>query len=204
MVSHRPASERGPPYRVPSVVVIGTSAGGLTALSDLLSNLPADLPAAVLIVQHISPTFKSQLAEILRARTALPVRQARSGMRMKHANVYIAPPDQHLMVKDSGLLMLSGGEPVNYSRPAIDPLFISAAVAFKERVLAVMLSGFGKDGSEGVRAVHEHGGHVIAQNEETSEHFAMPRAAIGTGCVDYVLPLAKIPEQILKLLQDHD
>jgi two-component system, chemotaxis family, protein-glutamate methylesterase/glutaminase len=201
MASHRPVSQRGPPHPVPSVVVIGSSAGGLTALSDLLGNLPADLPAAVLIVQHLAPTVKSQLAEILRKHTALSVEQARSGMRMQQAHVYVAPPDHHLVVNDSGVLMLTGSDRVNYSRPAIDPLFMSAAAAFKERVLAVMLTGFGKDGSDGVRAVRAHGGHVIAQDEKSSEHFAMPGSAIGTGSVDYVLPLAEIPAQILKLLR---
>jgi two-component system chemotaxis response regulator CheB len=204
MATHRPASQRDSPNPIPNLVVIGTSAGGLIALSDLLGNLPDDLPAAVLIVQHLSPTFKSQLVEILRRRTALPIQQARSGMRVKQANVYVAPPDHHMVVQPTGTLLLSGSERVNYSRPAIDPLFISAAVAFKEKVLAVMLSGFGKDGSEGVRAVRSHGGQVIAQDEATSEHFEMPRAAIGTGSVDYVLPLAEIPGQILKLLRAHD
>jgi two-component system, chemotaxis family, protein-glutamate methylesterase/glutaminase len=173
-------------------VAIAASAGGLSALSQVLTNLPADFPAAIVVVQHLAPDYPSSMAQILNKRTRLEVRQAVDGDRLLPGLVLIAPPDFHLLVNPDFTLTLSHTELIHHVRPSADPLFISLAAHYRERAVAVVLTGTGKDGSLGLLAVKKWGGLVIAQDEATSAFFGMPGAAIGTGNVDMVLPLDKI------------
>jgi len=183
-----------------SVVALAASAGGLTALSRVLTELPAHLPVALLVVQHLDPHHRSLMADILGRRTALRVKQAAEGDRFLPGTVYVAPPDRHLLANTDGTLSLSRTELVHFVRPSADLLFESVAATSKQRAIAVVLTGTGVDGTMGVRAIKKMGGTVIVQNEQTSEFFGMPSAAIQTGCADFILPLDEIPKALLALV----
>lgn len=182
------------------VVVIGASAGGLAALSILLRELSAGFPAPVAVVLHLSPNYPSVLATVMSRFTRLPVRWATEGTRMDPGTVYVAPPDRHLVFQYNGAASLLHSAPVHFSRPSVDLLFSSAARAFGDRTLAVILTGNGYDGSAGAAEVHAVGGVVIAQDEASSEFFSMPREAIESGGVSYVLPLARIGAAVRRLV----
>jgi two-component system, chemotaxis family, protein-glutamate methylesterase/glutaminase len=196
----RLAIRAGLPRSPFEVVAIAASAGGLRALSVVLSALPAHFPASVAVVQHLDPRHRSMMADILSRRTTLRVKQAEEGDRLTAAMVYIAPPNRHLLISAGGVLTLSSSELVHFVRPSADLLFESVADTFKERAIAVVLTGTGSDGSMGVRAVKKMGGTVIAQDEATAEFFGMPGAAIHTGCVDFVLPLDEIAGALVTLM----
>jgi two-component system chemotaxis response regulator CheB len=182
------------------VVAVGSSAGGLAALTQLMSLLPGDLPAAMLVVQHLDPRHRSLMAEILARRTSLTVKQAEDGEWIDVATVYIAPPDKHLLANPDRTLSLTQSELVHFVRPSADLLFESVAAAFRERAIAVVLTGSGSDGAMGVRAIKKMGGTVIAQDEHTSEYFSMPSASIDTGAVDFVLPIEEIASALVSLV----
>lgn len=182
------------------VVALAASAHGLDALTRVLSTLPADFPAAIAIVQHLSPKYPSRFAEILNRRTLLQVQEAEQGGYLNPGKVLIAPPDYHLLVDSDGRVSLSQSAKVHFVRPSAEILFESVANNFKERAIAVVLTGGDGDGSTGVRAIKKMGGKVIAQDRATSKTWGMPAAAIATGCVDWVLPLDKIGEAITNLV----
>jgi two-component system chemotaxis response regulator CheB len=190
------ANERGGP---PPVVAIGSSAGGITALRYIVAELPSDLPAAVLVVQHLDPTYHSVLPELLAQVGAVNVHQAAQDMRVIAGEVLIAPPDQHLILREDLTISLTDDPRTHFVRPSADVLFSSVARVSSSRAIGVVLSGGGTDGADGVRAIKAAGGTVIAQDEESSEVFGMPSAAIATGDVDLVLPLDEIPRAIDKL-----
>ena len=179
---------------------MAASAGGLTALSSVLAELPAGFPASILVVQHLDPRHRSLMADIMSRRTRLDVKQAEEGDRLQAGRVYIAPPNRHLLLNPDGTLSLSQSELVHFVRPSADLLFESVAASYRERAIAVVLSGSGGDGSWGVKAIKKTGGTVIAQNESTSEFFGMPGAAIASGMVDFVLPLAEIAPALVTLV----
>jgi len=182
------------------VVAVAASAGGLKALSDLLSALPAEFPAAVVVVQHLDPRHRSLMADILSRRTALNVKQAEDGDSLGAGTVYIAAPNRHLLVNPDGSLSLAQTELVHFVRPSADLLFESVAATYRDRAIAVVLTGSGSDGTMGVKAVKKMGGTVIAQDESTSEFFGMPSAAISTGSVDFILPLKEIAAALVTLV----
>lgn len=187
-----------------SVVAICASAGGINALSQVLSALPADFPAAITVVQHSSRNFPSMLPDILSRRIALPVKQAEEGDVLQPKWVYIAPNNQHLLVNSDGTLSLSRSELVHFVRPSADLLFESVAASFRQQAIAVVLTGTGCDGAVGVKAIKQMGGVAIAQDRATSEFFSMPEAAINTGAVDYVVPLSQIADTLLRLVTVKD
>lgn len=186
------------------VVAIAASAGGLDALSEVLSHLPADFPGAIVIVQHLDRRHRSLMADILGRRTSLVVRQATEGDRLQGGTVYVAPPDFHLLVNPDGTLSLSKSELVHFVRPSADLLFESLAASYQDRTIAIVLSGTGSDGVMGVQAISKMHGTVIAQDEATSKFFGMPSAAIQTGCVDFTLPLEEIAPAILTLMKEEN
>ena len=182
------------------IVALAASAGGLSALSQVLSDLPGDFPAAIVIVQHLDPRHRSLMAEILSRRTHIRVKQAEEGDSLTPATVYIAPPDRHLLVNPDATLSLSQSKLVHFVRPSADLLFESVAASFEDRAIAVVLTGTGSDGAMGVRAIKKMGGTVIVQDEKTSEFFGMPSAAIQTGNVDFTLPLNEISSALVTLV----
>jgi two-component system chemotaxis response regulator CheB len=181
------------------VVALAASAGGLTALCRILSALPVDFPAAVVVLLHRTAQEPNLLAEILGRRTALRVEGAREGAVLRPATVFVAPPGFHLLVNAEGVLSLSQSAKVRFVRPSADRLFESLATSLKERVIAVVLTGGGSDGSGGVALIKTMGGTVIAQDVRTAEAPGMPMAAIATGQVDAVLALEAIAPALVRL-----
>jgi two-component system chemotaxis response regulator CheB len=182
------------------VVALAASAGGLSALSEVLAPLPVDFRAAIVLVQHLDPKHKSMMAEILGRRTSLTVRQAADGDQISPGGVWVAPPAHHMLVNGDGMISLTRTELVHFVRPSADLMFDSMAAGYHERSIAVVLTGTGVDGEMGVRAVKKMGGTVIAQDQATSEYFGMPGAAIKTGCVDLILPLNEIAPKLIGLV----
>jgi two-component system chemotaxis response regulator CheB len=186
------------------LVALAASAGGLNALSQVLAGLPGDFPATILVVQHLDPRHRSLMADILSRRTALQVKQAEEGDQVIAGTTYIAPPNRHLLVNPDYTLSLSQSEMVHFVRPSADLLFESAAAVYKDRAIAVVLSGTGSDGSMGVKAIKKMGGTVIAQDEQSSEFFGMPSATIQTASVDFILPLGEIAAALVTLVVGGD
>src|SRR5688500_10764807 len=183
-----------------SIVAMAASAGGLNALSQVLAALSADFPLAIVVVQHLDRHHRSLMATILGRRTGLRVAQAAHGDRATPGTVHLAPPDHHLLVDANGVLTLTHTELVHFVRPSADLLFESTAASYRERAIAVVLSGSGSDGAMGVKAIKKMGGTVIVQDEKTAEFFGMPGAAQQTGLVDFILPLAEIAPALRTLL----
>lgn len=184
----------------PWLITIAASAGGIQALQTLLSQLPSDLPAAVVIVQHRTPTVRSLLTAILAKRTRMEVRDARDGDRVAPGIIYIARPDLHLTIGPGQRFMHVDGARVRGLLSSANPLLDSVAGSFKDRAIAVVLTGSGMDATDGVQAVKAHGGIVIAQDPATAEHRSMPASAINTGAVDFVLPLEAIPLKLAAIV----
>jgi len=181
-----------------SLVVVAASAGGLAALSELLMGLPAEFPLPIAVVQHVDPRRANQLVNILSRRTSMRVKEAAGGDPLTAGVVYVAPPDEHMIVAENATIQLSHTAPIHFLRPSADRLFETAALACG-RVIAVILTGTGSDGAVGVAAIKAAGGAVIVQDEASSAFFGMPRAAIDTGVVDFVLPLDRIGSALLSL-----
>ncbi len=180
------------------LVVIGASLGGPRALATLLRNLPPAFPVPIAIVQHIADGFTEGLASWLAGEARLDVHEARDGETLAAGRVVLAPTGRHLLVGD-GFVRLSDAPPVETFKPSVTPLFLSAARAYGARVCGVILTGMGRDGAEGLKAIHDAGGATLAQDEATSAVFGMPRAAIEVGAVDRVLPLDEIPRTLREL-----
>jgi two-component system CheB/CheR fusion protein len=177
------------------LVVVGSSAGGIDALSTLVAVLPADFPAALVIAQHLDPHHESHLADILARHSVLPVRIATHQAPLEPGVVYVVPANQHVEIEQGTLVLSPEGS--ERSKPSIDRLFTSAAAAYGERLIAVILSGTGSDGASGARAVKEAGGTVLSENPATAQFPGMP-LALGPTTVDMVADL----EQLGSLLRD--
>lgn len=190
---------RGPPHGSADfpIVGIGASAGGLEACTKLLGALPPDNGMAFILVQHLDPTHESMMAELLAYRTSMTVVQATNGMQLERRHLYIIPPGSYLSVSN-GALHLSEPGARHGARLPFDFLLRSLAGEYGERAICVILSGTGADGSLGLKAVKEKGGLVIAQDPDEAAFDGMPRNAILTGAVDLVLPLASIPDALIK------
>jgi two-component system chemotaxis response regulator CheB len=201
----RPAVERPVRRRTTTspaeIVVIGSSTGGPNALTEVLSGLPADFPAPIVIVQHLPANFTPFLARRLDAAGPLSVHEAATGDRLVPGEAWIAPGDRHLEVHatSAGLeLRTTDGPLVNSCRPAADVLFNSASAACGASTLAVVLTGMGQDGLAGCRAIRKAGGQVIAQDRETSVVWGMPGQVTGAGLADAVLPVSEIGAEIVR------
>ena len=200
-----PGAPPPPPRRVRrDVVVVGASAGGVRALIGLVCALPAGFAAAVLVVLHVPAGLPSRLAEILGDAGPLPASPAEDGEALVSGRIYVAPPDRHLTVGDGGGgggIRLGHGPRENHARPAIDPLFRSAAACFGPRVAGVILSGALYDGSRGLAAVKAAGGAALVQDPEEALVGGMPRAALAATEVDGVLPVKGLAARLAQLAE---
>ena len=180
-------------------VAIGTSAGGIDALSVLLPALPADLRAAVFVVIHVPRQRPSHLVEIFQPRCALPVREALDKDRVEPGTVYFAPPDYHLLIDRGPALALSVDDLVNFSRPSVDVLFESAADVYGARLLGIILTGASPDGAAGLQAIRRAGGTTIVQEPANAQVAIMAEAALKQGPADHVLTLDAIAARLATL-----
>jgi two-component system chemotaxis response regulator CheB len=187
----------------PWLIAIAASAGGIQALRELLAAMRADLPAAIVILQH-RPADKASFLEQILARSAhWPVASARDQTPIAPHVIYVAQPDLHLIVDSNRRFSYIDGTRVRGLLSSANPLFASAAAVFRNRMIAVVLTGSGMDATDGVQAVKACGGIVIAQDPATAEHGGMPQSAIKTGAVDYVLPIAAIAPILAAIVEDH-
>lgn len=188
-----------PSGRAAQLVAIGASTGGPAALQQLLAALPASFPAPVLVVQHIARGFVRPLADWLGAAGPLKVRIAAAGERSVPGTVYLAPDDAHLRVGPGGTIVLADTPPVGGFRPSASALFESVGGLHGAGAVAVILTGMGDDGVAGLRAAHAAGTRVLAQDEESSVVYGMPREAALAGVVDEILPLSEIAARLVAL-----
>ncbi|MBD2058667.1 chemotaxis protein CheB [Oculatella sp. FACHB-28] len=175
------------------IVVIGASAGGVQALLELVQLLPANFGASIFIVLHTSPTLPSRLPKLLQTAGHLSVTHAVDQAEIYPGHIYVAPPDRHLLIKP-GWMQVVLGPKENRFRPAIDPLFRTAALAYGDRVIGVLLSGALYDGTAGLFDIKQHGGLTIVQDPEEAFVSALPRHAIAHVAVDHILPIAGIAQ----------
>ncbi|GAB6388468.1 chemotaxis protein CheB [Stutzerimonas marianensis] len=187
------------PSRPVDAVVIGASAGGLAALSVLVSGLPSAYRMPLLMVQHVPPTGPTQLVEIFQRKTDLKVREAGDKEPVRGGTLYFAAPGYHLLVESDLSLALSQDDAMHFSRPSIDVLFESAADVWGERVAGILLTGANEDGAAGLQAIGQAGGVTIVQDPDDAEVATMPRAALQRFAPDYLLPLRDIHRLLREL-----
>jgi two-component system chemotaxis response regulator CheB len=180
------------------VIVMGASAGGFDPLKVILAALPADLAAAILIVVHTAPESPGHLPRVFGRHCTLPVGNAMDGEPLRSGQVYVAPPDRHMLIED-GCVRITRGPKENFSRPAIDPLFRSAAQDFGRRTIGVVLSGCLDDGTAGAWAIKKRGGVTIAQDPAEATFPSMPRSACAHVEMDYCLPAREIAAVLTSL-----
>src|SRR5262245_23021014 len=177
-------NERGPHF---TIVGIGASAGGLEALEILFENMPADTGMAFVVLQHLSPDFESRMDELLARKTSIAIHRVVDGIRVEPNSIYLIPPRKEMIIS-GGRLLLTDKDPERGLTLPIDQFFRSLANDLGGLAVGVILSGTGSDGSRGIRAIHDAGGLVLVQNEETARFDGMPRAAQATGIVDLTMP----------------
>lgn len=186
-----------------NIIVVGASAGGFEAIKTLAAGLPTDLPAAVLMVWHMSPDVRGILPQALSRVTDLPVSHAFDGEEIVDGRIYVAPPDRHLIV-EPGRVRVTRGPKENRFRPAVDPLFRSAALHYERNVIGVILSGALDDGSSGLWTVKLRGGTAVVQDPWDAEVPSMPENAIRAVTVDHVVSVAEIPGLLVKLVHEEE
>jgi len=199
-----PAARRLPPNQVRGwVVAIGISCGGPQTLMEMLPVFPSDF-VPILVTQHMPPQFTPSFAQHLGQACAMRVVHASDGQPVAHGTIYIAPGDRHLRLRRSGIdlrIALDAGEKVSGHRPSVDAMFFSAAHTCAPRCVGVIMTGMGHDGAEGIVRLHQAGCPTIAQDEQTSLVYGMPKAAVATGCVHHVVPLDEIPQTIARIIR---
>ena len=183
----------------PGIIVLAASLGGLRAIEVLLGALPAELPVPIVVVQHLSDRYPTQLARILRGKTRLAVDWIEPHTKLRAGAVHVAPPGSHAIIDGKRSVALFDAPRINFARPAADPLFASAAAHFGAHAIAVVLTGRLFDGASGALAIRRAGGLVIAQDPATCPAPGMPRAAIAAGAAQFVLPPTAIARAIVAL-----
>ena len=193
------SSSSGPATPLPAVVTVGASAGGVAALLTLCAALPAELAAPILVVLHIGAN-PSVLPMLLSTHGNNRAVHARDGQVLEKGTIYVAPPDHHMLVED-GALRLTRGPKEHHTRPAIDPLFRSAARAYGSRTIGVVLSGRLDDGTAGLRAIKDCGGVALVQDPDEAEHPSMPQSALRAIAVDGCLPLMALADELRRRVE---
>lgn len=182
------------------LVGIGASAGGLEAIREFVKHLPEDLPAAYVIVQHLSPDHHSLLTTLVDRETKLRVQDVSDGVPIERNTIYVTPPSWDISVEDKLLRLVQPSQHSGSPRPSVDRFFRSAAESFGEQAVGIIFSGTGSDGSYGFQAIQAAGGITIAQDDQTAKYDGMPLAAVETGCVDLVLPPTEIAQKLQRIL----
>lgn len=187
------------------IIAIGTSTGGPRALQDVIPLFPADIPAAILIVQHMPPGFTKSLSTRLDSLSNINVKEAEDGDILKAGWAYVAPGDYHMLVNKSGAeeykIEVNHEPLVTGHRPSVNAMMTSVAECGHKNVIAVMMTGMGSDGSEGILKIKRTGGKTIAQNEDTCVVYGMPKSAVNIGAIDKVVPLQEITSTVLNFME---
>lgn len=181
-------------------ILLGASTGGPKVLYNVITKLPSDIGVPIFVVQHMPAGFTKAFAERLDKNSHLKVLEAKDGDLIQRDTVYVAPGGYHMLIRNN-TISLDLSPSIHGVRPAVDKLFISASEVYKGNILACVLTGMGKDGAEGARVIKSKGGYILAQDEDTSTVYGMPRAAYETGCVDRVLPDIKIADEIVRIVR---
>jgi two-component system CheB/CheR fusion protein len=179
------------------IVGIGASAGGLEAFGQFFNHMPADSGMAFVLVPHLDPTHKSIIGELLSKYTRMKIAQAKDGMKVQQNNVYIIPPDKNIAILNGTLQLIEPAERRGLRHP-VDFFFRSLAEDQRDKAIGIIFSGTGTEGTLGLKSVKGEGGLMIVQDPKTAKYDGMPQSAISTGLVDYILPVDKIPEQLMK------
>jgi two-component system chemotaxis response regulator CheB len=187
-------------FKSGSVINIGSSTGGPQAVDEVFSRLPRGVPP-IILVQHMPKYFTKPFAERLDKLSAFDVKEAEEGDRVEAGRALIAPGDFHMVVTNTGKIHLHQGPTVHFLRPTVDEMMLSAAKVYGSRNLGILLTGMGRDGANGMKAIKRRGGQTIAQDEASCVVFGMPKVAIDEGSVDVVLPLYRIPREIVRRCQ---
>lgn len=196
--SNQQAEPEAPRVRVALPVIgLGASAGGLQALKDFFTAMPAESGMAFVVIMHLSAKHESHAAELLQATTAMPVMQVTETVRVEPNHVYVIPPTKHLTMNDAHISLTEPRPLQRGQQVAIDLFFRTLGDTHKEMAVGIVLSGLGSDGTNGLKRIKEQNGLAFAQDPDESEHDSMPRHAIGSGLVDFVLPVAQIPEKLI-------
>jgi two-component system, chemotaxis family, protein-glutamate methylesterase/glutaminase len=182
-------------------IVIGVSSGGMNAMKVMFSLLPKNFSIPAIIVQHISPRSDNQWIQLLNDKSNLHIKEADEKEKIEPGTIYIAPPNYHLMVEKNKTFSLTIDQRVNFARPSVDVLFESAAEAYKNKLIGVVLTGSNNDGARGLKKIKEWGGLTIVQDPATAEASSMPASAIAAVEVDHILPLNGIIDLLIKLSQ---
>ncbi|MFX1337006.1 MAG: chemotaxis-specific protein-glutamate methyltransferase CheB [Promethearchaeota archaeon] len=183
------------------IIVMGASVGGPRTLKSILKNIPTNFLGSILIVQHLNPFFMEQFAKSLDHLCKINVKIALNGEKIKPGHVYIAPGDKHMEIvlrENKPSIRIFDKEPVNFCKPSIDVLFFSAVKIFNKKTLAILLTGMGKDGVQGLGAIQKSGGITIAESEETAILYGMPKFAANYGFAEIISPNYKIKDYILR------
>ncbi len=190
---------------IKKIVAIGTSTGGPRALQHVIPYLPQNIPASILIVQHMPVGFTKSLAERLNNLSAIHVKEAEDGEELLPGYAYVAPGDYHLKltnISSKYIIKLSKEKPVSGHRPSVDVMMNSVAeLELQKKIIGVIMTGMGSDGAEGIKNIKKQNGFTIAQNEETCVVYGMPRSAVNLGCIDEIVPLKDIASAIIKRLE---
>ena len=188
------------------IVLIGISTGGPKALQSVISQLPEDIDAPILIVQHMPPKFTKSLADRLDVLSNVRVKEAEDGDKLKKGVVYIAPGDYHMIVVQEGndkIIRLNQQPPYSGHRPSVNIMFDSAAELYRSNIVAVIMTGMGGDGAEKLKKIRDYGGRTIGQDKDTCVVYGMPRVAAELGAVEFVEGLEQIPDIIIYLLKQN-
>ena len=196
---NRSAEKSKENIRIP-VVGIGSSAGGLEALSKIFSNMPTDSGAAFVLIQHLDPSHKSSMVELLKRYTSMEVIEIQEGMRVEANKLYVTPPNKNIGLINGVLHLAVPKEPHGLRRP-IDFFFQSLAEDTGDYGIGIILSGFGSDGTIGIRSIKSMGGMIIAQDPDSAISGSMPSSAIDTNLVDYINPPEKIPKDLVSYIK---
>ena len=180
-------------------IVIGVSAGGMSALSTILSCLPDDFALPIIVVQHMDPNSRDYLPDHLDRKCSMQVKEAEDKENIINGVAYIAPPNYHLLLEEDRTFSLSVDDAVNYSRPSIDVMFETAVDVYKEKLVGVILTGANADGSKGLTKIKAMGGLAVVQDPATAHVDYMPKAAIASTKVDHILPLEEISSLLMEL-----
>lgn len=183
------------------IIVVGSSAGGVTALQEFCGGLPADFPGSIFIAQHVSPSSRSELGALLCRAGPLPAVTPRDGDAIERGKIYLGAPDLHILLRKNKVLMRRGPRE-NRFRPAVDALFRSAAVAYGPRVVGVVLTGLLDDGTEGLNTIKAAGGTSLVQDPDEAEWSSMPRSAIVGDHVDFIAPVAELARLVVRLASE--